>query len=159
MLEAPTCGRSWNGGAEVIDSRCERLLARAGVLHIAEPGCWAQHAGLAFYRPPGYRPPHVLDDTDARAPPGEGFIHCAWPAQLAATAARHFRGRAGLVLLLIDLEAVRHGLVVEDLYGHGAAFPHLYAALPMRAVIQTLHMDVTADGTVQLVDGGCRGNS
>lgn len=74
----------------------------------------------------------------------DGFIHLSAADQLAGTAARHFAGRDGLVLLAVDLshlEAVRW----EPSRG-GALFPHLYADLPVAAVTEARALSVTADG-------------
>ena len=68
----------------------------------------------------------------------EGFIHLSTAAQLEATAARHFAGRQGLVVLEIDPSRLRWEVRWEE--AHGEAFPHLYGPLETDAVIsvQTL---------------------
>ena len=64
----------------------------------------------------------------------EGFIHCSYGHQVEATAARHFAGRTGLVLLEIDREALACAVVDENLSGGAELFPHLYGPLPIAAV-------------------------
>jgi uncharacterized protein (DUF952 family) len=66
----------------------------------------------------------------------EGFIHCSYGRQVEATAARHFAGRQGLVLLEIDRAALSCEIVDENLSGGGELFPHLYGPLPLAAVIE-----------------------
>ena len=64
----------------------------------------------------------------------DGFIHFSTAAQAAATAAKWFAGRDDLTLAAIDAEALGEDLRWEPSRG-GALFPHLYAVLPMSAVV------------------------
>ena len=64
----------------------------------------------------------------------EGFIHCSYGHQVQATAARHFAGRTGLVLLEIDRQALTCPVVDENLSGGAELFPHVYGPLPIAAV-------------------------
>lgn len=68
-------------------------------------------------------------DLDRR----DGFIHLSGAEQLRGTLDLHFAGQAGLVLLEIDAAVLGNDLRWEVSRG-GAAFPHLYAALPVSAV-------------------------
>ncbi len=63
----------------------------------------------------------------------DGFIHFSTPEQLAETAAKHFAGRADLLLVGVDAEALGKKLRFEPSRG-GALFPHLYDELSMSAV-------------------------
>jgi uncharacterized protein (DUF952 family) len=67
--------------------------------------------------------------ADAR----DGFIHFSTAAQLAGTAARHFAGASDLLLVAVDASALGQALKWETSRG-GELFPHLYAALPFKAV-------------------------
>jgi uncharacterized protein (DUF952 family) len=67
--------------------------------------------------------------VDAR----DGFIHFSTAAQVAETAAKHFAGATGLMLIAVDGEALGAALKWERSRG-GDLFPHLYAALPLNAV-------------------------
>src|SRR4051794_7886383 len=69
----------------------------------------------------------ALDRTD-------GFIHFSAADQVAETAARHFVGPPPLTLLVVDAERFGAELRWEASRG-GALFPHLYAALPLDAVL------------------------
>ena len=60
-------------------------------------------------------------------------FHFSTAAQLADTAAKHFAGVSGLVLIAVDAEALPPHLKWELSRG-GALFPHLYGALPLSAV-------------------------
>jgi uncharacterized protein (DUF952 family) len=58
----------------------------------------------------------------------DGFIHFSTAGQVGETAARHFRGQDGLLLIAVDEETLGTDLRYEVSRG-GALFPHLYAAL------------------------------
>jgi uncharacterized protein (DUF952 family) len=64
----------------------------------------------------------------------DGFIHFSTAQQAQETAAKHFKGVAGLMLLSVDPERLGSPLVWEPSRG-GALFPHLYAAMPTSAVV------------------------
>ena len=68
-------------------------------------------------------------DADAR----DGFIHFSTAAQLAGTAAKHFAGATDLLLVAVDATALGQALKWEPSRG-GDLFPHLYGALPLKAV-------------------------
>ncbi len=67
--------------------------------------------------------------ADAR----DGFIHFSTAAQLAATAEKHFAGRRDLLLIAVAANELGATLKWEPSRG-GDLFPHLYGALPLRAV-------------------------
>jgi uncharacterized protein (DUF952 family) len=75
----------------------------------------------------------------------DGFIHFSTAAQAQETAAKHFKGVAGLMLLSVDPERLGAPLVWEPSRG-GALFPHLYAAMPTSAVIAQRILALDADG-------------
>ena len=64
----------------------------------------------------------------------EGFVHCSFEAQLAGTLDRHFPDRDGLLILTLDPALVGVAVRVEDSYGSGEAFPHVYGPIPVSAV-------------------------
>jgi uncharacterized protein (DUF952 family) len=63
----------------------------------------------------------------------DGFIHFSTAAQVAETAAKHFAGQHGLMLVAVDGDALGPALKWERSRGNDL-FPHLYAALPLSAV-------------------------
>jgi uncharacterized protein (DUF952 family) len=75
----------------------------------------------------------------------DGFIHFSTAEQLAETARRHFGGQADLLLVAVETATLGDVLVFETSRG-GALFPHLYAALPLRAVAWEKPMPLGADG-------------
>jgi uncharacterized protein (DUF952 family) len=80
-------------------------------------------------------------EADAR----DGFIHFSTAAQLAGTAAKHFAGATDLLLVAVDAGALGQALKWETARG-GELFPHLYAALPLKAVRWTLPLADEVNG-------------
>ena len=64
----------------------------------------------------------------------DGFIHFSTEKQVRQTAALHFSGQTGLVLVAVDGTRFGDKLVFEPSRG-GDLFPHLYADLPLSAVL------------------------
>lgn len=64
----------------------------------------------------------------------DGFIHFSTAAQVRQTAALHFAGQSGLLLVAVDGGKLGDKLVFEPSRG-GDLFPHLYADLPLSAVV------------------------
>ena len=75
----------------------------------------------------------------------DGFIHLSAAGQARETAARHFTGRSGLLLIGVDPAALGDALRWEPSRG-GALFPHLYAPLPLSAVRKVENLPLGADG-------------
>lgn len=64
----------------------------------------------------------------------DGYIHLSTATQLDETVAKHFAGQDDLHIAAVDLEALGAAVVWEPSRG-GALFPHIYAALPLSAVL------------------------
>ena len=64
----------------------------------------------------------------------DGYIHLSTAEQLGETIAKHFARQTGLVVAEVDLAALGDAVKWEPSRG-GALFPHVYADLPMEAVI------------------------
>jgi uncharacterized protein (DUF952 family) len=77
----------------------------------------------------------------------EGFVHFSFEHQVAPTANRLYRDRADLIVIEVDPILLGEPVVVEDLYGLGEEFPHVYAAIPTSAAVQQwrLRRDGTGD--------------
>ena len=63
----------------------------------------------------------------------DGFIHFSTAGQAAETAAKHFAGAEGLVLLALEADTLGDKLVWEPSRG-GALFPHLYRTMTLDEV-------------------------
>jgi uncharacterized protein (DUF952 family) len=91
------------------------------LFHIAEPAEWA-----------------AVGDGDTYAPAAfarEGFVHCSYPEQVAATAARHYAGRTDLLLLEIDPSRLGAPVIEEPSPTTAEPFPHVYGPIARDAVI------------------------
>ena len=75
----------------------------------------------------------------------DGFIHFSTAEQAPETASKWFAGRGDLTLAAIDAEALGKDLRWEPSRG-GALFPHLYAPLPMSAVLWARPLPLGSDG-------------
>ena len=83
--------------------------------------------------------------TGAPVDLADGFIHFSTAEQAPETAAKWFAGRDDLTLAAIDAEALGKDLRWEPSRG-GALFPHLYAPLPMSAVVWSRPLPLGPDG-------------
>ncbi len=75
----------------------------------------------------------------------DGYIHFSTSAQAPETAAKWFAGRDDLTLAAVDADALGAALRWEPSRG-GALFPHLYAPLPMSAVVWSRPLPLGPDG-------------
>ena len=64
----------------------------------------------------------------------DGYIHFSTADQAKETAARHFAGQHGLLLVAVDADQLGANLKYEASRG-GALFPHLYATLSIEDVV------------------------
>jgi glutathione S-transferase len=65
----------------------------------------------------------------------EGFIHFSFRAQVAGSANRHYPDASDLIVIEVDPSRLPTPAVIEDSYGSGQAFPHVYAAIPTSAAV------------------------
>jgi uncharacterized protein (DUF952 family) len=75
----------------------------------------------------------------------DGYIHLSTAEQARETAARHFAGQDGLVLVAVDAEKLGDKLVFEPSRG-GDLFPHLYGPLTLDSVLWAKPLPLDADG-------------
>ncbi|RTQ48218.1 DUF952 domain-containing protein [Hymenobacter gummosus] len=109
---------------------------------IAEPADWQQAQQTGFFA-----------SADL---PAEGFIHLSERQQVVETANRYYRGRAGLLLLVLD-EAliVAAGVRVEREWvpARQQHFAHAFGPVPAAAVVQVLDFMPTGEGNFELPIG------
>ena len=75
----------------------------------------------------------------------DGYIHFSTAPQARETAARHFAGVEGLLLVAVDPAVLGDALKFEPSRG-GDLFPHLYAGLPVSAVAWEKPLPLGGDG-------------
>lgn len=73
----------------------------------------------------------------------DGFVHFSTAPQLRETAAKHFAGEEGLVLLAVETEGL-DALKWEPSRG-GALFPHLYRPLRLAEVLWSRPLPLRGD--------------
>jgi uncharacterized protein (DUF952 family) len=79
----------------------------------------------------------------------DGYIHFSSAEQVRETAARHFAGQQGLLLVAVSVPPLGAALRWEPSRG-GALFPHLYAPLPIEAVVWVKPLPLGAAGGHEL---------
>lgn len=107
-------------------------MDRTLIFHFCDRGTWDDAVRAGSYAG------SALDRQD-------GFIHFSTAEQARETAALHLRGKEGLVLLSVDAAALGDALRWEESRG-GKLFPHLYADLPVDAVVDATDLPVGDDG-------------
>ena len=100
------------------------------LFHLLDPDVWAATVGE-------YRPPSLAE---------AGFIHFSFADQVAGTANGLYFDAPRLCVLEVDPARIGTEIVVEDSYGTGVEFPHLYAALPVDAVVAVHDLPRGEDG-------------
>lgn len=83
----------------------------------------------------------------------DGYIHLSTAAQLTETVDRHFAGQDDLHVAAVDLDALGEAVRWEASRG-GQDFPHLYAPLPLDAVIAYGPLQRDESGQVRLPVAG-----
>lgn len=75
----------------------------------------------------------------------DGYIHFSTSEQVRETAAKHFAKQTDLLLISVDAKALGDALKYEPSRG-GALFPHLYAVLPLSAVVKVEPLRLDENG-------------
>ena len=70
----------------------------------------------------------------------DGYIHLSAAEQLEGTLAKHFAGQTCLMIAEVDLLQLGDAIRWEESRG-GDLFPHLYAELPIHAVVSLQRRD------------------
>jgi uncharacterized protein (DUF952 family) len=83
--------------------------------------------------------------TGAPVDERDGYIHFSTAAQVKETAARHFAGQSGLLLVAVQSDALGEALRWEPSRG-GELFPHLFGELPIEAVHSVVPLPVGPAG-------------
>jgi len=83
----------------------------------------------------------------------DGYIHLSTAEQVTETVDKHFAGQTGLYIAAVDLAVLGDAVKWEPSRG-GQLFPHVYAALPLDAVVAYGPLERDADGAVRLPVAG-----
>ena len=75
----------------------------------------------------------------------DGYIHFSTAEQAEETAAKHFAGKSGLVVVAVDMDKLGEKLKWEISRG-GALFPHLYGTLATRDASWVRPLPLGPDG-------------
>ena len=62
-------------------------------------------------------------------------MHFSFADQVAGSANRHYADAPELVVVEVDADRLDAPLRVEDTYGSGTAFPHVYGSIPTSAAV------------------------
>lgn len=92
---------------------------------------------------------HQAEFEGAPVDLADGFIHLSTADQLQETLDKHFAGQEGLWLAAVDLDALGDKVKWEPSRG-GQLFPHLYAPLPLDAVVAYSELHYEPDGSLRL---------
>lgn len=104
------------------------------IYHITSRTSWSAAQGSGFYT------------ADSLA--SQGFIHCSKAEQVLRVANAFYRGQGGLVLLEIDLTALRPEVRWEPGTDKpDELFPHIYGLLNLDAVVRVLDFPPAPDGS------------
>ena len=93
------------------------------LFHIVDPSVWATAVAAGEYRPAS------IDS--------EGFIHFSFADQVTGTANARYRDAAELIVVEVESDAIPGELRIEDSYGSGVEFPHIYGPVPTAAATST----------------------
>ena len=98
------------------------------IFHIVDRGVWAAAVADGEYVPAAFAQ--------------DGFVHLSFAHQVAQVANARYRDASELIVVEVDPSDLE--VVVEDSYGAGEEFPHVYAAIPVAAAVRT--HELTRDG-------------
>ncbi len=75
----------------------------------------------------------------------DGYIHFSTAEQARETAAKHFSGQSGLLLIAVEADGLGDALKWEPSRG-GALFPHLYRPLRVDEAVSVESLPLDANG-------------
>ncbi len=113
------------------------------LFHIVARPDWRAAVAAGEYRPASLR--------------SEGFVHCSFAAQVAATANARFRDAHDLCVVELDPARLRAPVRVEDSYGSGQEFPHVYGPIPLAAATAVHDLARGPDGDYRFSGRGAAG--
>jgi len=91
------------------------------LFHIVAPVAWASAIERGEYAPSSLET--------------EGFVHFSFADQVEIVANARYRDEPDLQVIELDSADISHEIRVEDSYGSGTDFPHVYGAIDPRAPV------------------------
>jgi uncharacterized protein (DUF952 family)/lysophospholipase L1-like esterase len=116
-----------------ISAKRPRLLPVAPIFHIVAPSAWPETGE--------YRPASLAQ---------EGFVHFSFADQVDGSANAFYRDEPELMVIEVDPLRLAPEIRVEDSYGGGTQFPHVYGPIPVSAPRATHPLVRTAGGDWRL---------
>lgn len=80
----------------------------------------------------------------------EGFVHCSFAGQVERTANALYKPVPDLIVVRLDPARLGAEIQVEDSYGSGESFPHVYGPVPTDAARAVRPVSHDPDGTVRV---------
>ena len=102
------------------------------LFHLVDPEVWSAAVAAGEYRPPSLA--------------AEGFVHFSFAEQVTGTANLRYRDEPDLVVVEIDPASIDAELRIEDTYGSGTDFPHVYGPVPTASAVAVHPLTRTAGG-------------
>jgi uncharacterized protein (DUF952 family)/lysophospholipase L1-like esterase len=130
-------GRSSGDG---ITAKRPRLVPVASLFHIVAPSAWPSS---------GYYRPASLAE--------QGFVHFSFADQVDGPANALYGDGVDLAVIEVDPNALDAEIRVEDSYGEGTAFPHVYGPVPVTAAVAAHPLTRTEDGRWRFSPDGVGG--
>jgi uncharacterized protein (DUF952 family) len=113
------------------------------LFHIVDRSAWQDAVERGEYR--------------AESLGSEGFIHCSFAGQVTSVANARFRDVDGLCVVELDPERVAAHIVVEDSYGSGTAYPHIYGPIAAAAAVRVHELPRDEGGDYRFTASGAAG--
>jgi len=94
----------------------------------------------------------TLQQNEEYAPAGweaEGFIHCCTESQILPTLHKWFEGKTQVQAMRLKVAELKSEVKFEDLYNHGAEFPHIYGVINTSAAESIIEFKRNEKGDFQ----------
>lgn len=102
------------------------------IFHIVTPQAWARAEATGEYLPAGWA--------------SDGFVHFSFAGQVTRVANALYRDEPELIVVEVESDEVPAPLRIEDSYGTGEQFPHVYGPIPTAAAVRTVQLVRYDDG-------------
>ena len=102
------------------------------IFHIVAPSDWNAARLKGEYVPAGFA--------------ADGFVHFSFAGQVTRVANAIYREDPDLVVVEVESDAVPAELRIEDSYGAGEEFPHVYGVIRTDAAVAVHPLDRDASG-------------